>query len=411
MADAERKVSSPGRLWLVSEVFYPQETATGFYMTGIAEGLAADFDVHALCAQPPGEALPPSECHNGVRIERCCGTRLSKDVVALRLVNLATISAAIFFRAVRRLRRGDVALVVTNPPFLPFVVAAACRLRGARCLLRIDDVYPEVMVATGLTGPASLTTRLVAAMTRWLYRHVDHIVVLGRDMAELATKKLGAARTPVTVIPNWADVDLVSPRAKADTALARELGLTDRFVVQCAGNMGRAQGIETVFEAAEMLRGDAGIHFLFIGTGARRPWMEREVREKALANVTLLAPRPRADQPNFLNACDVAVIPLVPGMFGAGVPSRAYNVMAAGRPIIVVADPRSEVSLLVAEEGVGWAVAPGDPAALVGAILEARADPTRLAAMGARARATAERTYTRASVVGRYRDLVLGLIS
>lgn len=415
MCGMEDKVASDRRLWLISEVYYPQETATGYYMTGLAEGLAGDFVVHALCAQPPaapdGDPVPTAEMRNGVRIERCRGTRLNKDVVALRLVNLATISAAIFFRALRRLRRGDVALVVTNPPLLPFVVVAACRLRGARCVLRIDDVYPEVMVATGLTGPTSAVTRAVAAATRWLYRHVDHIVVLGRDMAELATRKLGSARTPVMVIPNWADVDLVMPVAKADSPLARELGLTAKFVVQCAGNMGRAQGIETVFKAAEMLRGHADLHFLFIGTGAKRPWMEREVRDKSLANVTLLDQRPRADQADFLNACDVAVIPLVPGMFGAGVPSRAYNVMAAGKPIIAVADPASEVSLVVAGEELGWVVAPGAAAALVQAILAARADPTSLHAMGVRARAAAEARYSRACIVDRYRNLVLSLLS
>jgi colanic acid biosynthesis glycosyl transferase WcaI len=414
MAQAAMKPAGQGRLWVISEVYYPQETATGFYMTGLAEGLARHFSVHVICAHPPcprgNSPVPSRETHRGVQIERCRGTTLNKDVVALRLLNLLTISAAILTRAVHNLRRWDVVLVVTNPPLLPFVVAAACRLRGARCVLRIDDVYPEVMVATGLTRPEALLARLLTVVTRRLYRSVDRIVVLGRDMKALVERKLGAPDSWVIVIPKWADVAEVHPIPKADSALARELNLVGKFVVQCAGNMGRAQGIEAVFAAAEMLKDNIDIHFLFVGTGAKRAWMEHQVQERALGNVTLVGQRPRADQSGFLNACDIAVVPLVPGMSGVGVPSRMYNVMAAGRPILAVADPDSELALVVQEERIGWLAHPAQPAALVKAILNARSHPELLREMGARARRAAEQRYTAERVLGFYREAIQGLL-
>jgi glycosyltransferase involved in cell wall biosynthesis len=147
------------------------------------------------------------------------------------------------------------------------------------------------------------------------------------------------------------------------------------------------------------------VHFLFIGSGGRKPWLESVVRQERLTNVTVLAPRPRTDQRLFLNACDVAITAFVPGMFGAGVPSRLYNILASGRPIVAAVDPQSELALVVREEQVGWTVAPGDVAGFVAAVLEARADRGRLAAMGARGRAAAAGRYSYEAVMRGYRDL------
>ncbi len=106
-----------------------------------------------------------------------------------------------------------------------------------------------------------------------------------------------------------------------------------------------------------------------------------------------------------LGAADVSVVAFVNGMAGISVPSRVYNVMCAGRPIIVVADRRSEVAELVAEHGLGWIVEPGDVRALVRAVEAAASDPYAVVAAGARARAVAEKFYTRGAVVAQYVSL------
>jgi glycosyltransferase involved in cell wall biosynthesis len=107
----------------------------------------------------------------------------------------------------------------------------------------------------------------------------------------------------------------------------------------------------------------------------------------------------------FLNACDVAITAFVPGMFGAGVPSRLYNILASGKPIVAAVDPQSELALVVREERVGWIVEPGDVTGFVSAVLEARADRARLAAMGVRGRAAAAGRYSYEAVMRGYRDL------
>jgi glycosyltransferase involved in cell wall biosynthesis len=392
---------------VASELYYPEDTSTGYYLTRIAEGLATEFPVRVLCAQPTyaarGQKAPSREERNGVLIERCPATSLDKDFLPFRLVNLATISLSLWIRALRRFRGGDTVVVVTNPPLLPFLVAAACRIVGARCVLLIHDVYPEVLVAMGLVRPGGLVARLLGRLSRRLYRGVDHIVALGRDMAILVGRKLDGDRPPVSVIPHWADLDRVAPVSPERSRLLAELGLEGKFVIQYSGNMGRTHDIETIVAAARRLTG-TDVHFLFIGPGAKKRWLDEAVR--GLANVTVLPAVPRAESLEMLGACHLGIIAMMPGMAGVSVPSRLYNVLASGRPVLAVTEPHSELALVVAEEDIGWVTPPGDDASLVHAIEDARQDLPRLHAMGARARAAAERRFSFSRSMAAYKGVV-----
>lgn len=411
-----------GRVWVASELYYPEETSTGFLLTRIAEGLAENFDVHVICGQPTysarGRRAPRRERRNGVAIERCWSTTLDKDRLPLRLLNAVSISLSMFLTALVRFRRGDKVLVVTNPPFLPFVVSAAARLRGARAALIVHDVYPEVLTAAGLAGHRSPATRAAGALTRALYRSVERIVVLGRDMHALTRAKLGSAAgqdasdaSKIVTIPNWADLQEVWPSPSDGVPLLRAHGLAGKFVAQYAGNMGRTHDLESIVEAARALAGDDQFHFLLLGGGAKSRAVTEGVARYALRNVTVAGQKPRSEQQTFLNACDVAVITFMPGLSGVSVPSRMYNVMAAGKPILAMADVDSELARVVAENEIGWVVPPTDWRGLVTALREAAADPARLAAMGARARAVAENRYALSHAIASYRELVATQLS
>jgi len=398
------------RLWVASELYYPETTSTGYFLTGIAEGLAEQFHVSVLCSQPTysarGTVAPRRERRGEVSIQRCAGTRFDKDHLPLRLVNAVTITAAICWAAFVRVRRGDLVLVVTNPPTLPFGIALACRLRGARFLLLIHDVYPELAVASGMARPESALVRAVAWATRRLYRAAGRTIVLGRDMQALVRRKLGDAPDTTVIIPNWGDVVGIEPRPASSSLLRARVAAAGDFVVQFMGNMGRSHGVETVVEAATRAASDSNLRFLFVGWGGRRRWLEEAVAERGLRQVTVLPPCSMAELPDYLAAADIAIIPFLPGMTGISVPSRMYNVMAAGRPILAVAEPDSELARVILEERIGWIVPPSNPEALLLAIVEARSDPDRLRQMGARARAAAERSYSLGRVKIAYQDLV-----
>jgi glycosyltransferase involved in cell wall biosynthesis len=386
------------RIWLVSELYYPEETSTGYYITKIAEGLAGHFEVHALCGQPTysarGVRAPRTEIHKGVAIERCIGTTLDKNVLLFRLINLITLSLSTFFRAIAQFKRGDRVMVVTTPPSLPFIVAIACRLRGASYLLLIHDNYPEILIAAKKAKPEGALVGLMNRMNKRLYKGAEQIIVVGRDMKNLLARKMNGDAKRIVTIPNWAELERVDPAPRRQNALLAELGLTDKFVLLYAGNMGYPNDLESILWCAEKLLARDEFHFLFIGSGVKKRWLEATVKKNGLRNVTVLPPRPRDDQTNFLNACDIAVISFVDQMLGVSMPSRTYNTLAAGKPMIGIADANSELAMVIREEQVGWVVPPGKPEELFQAMIEAQSSAGQLAEMGARARLAAEEKYS-----------------
>lgn len=407
------------KIWVISEVYYPDEQGTAYYMTKIAEGLSKYFDVHVLCGYPTvtarGKIVPKKEFLDGVNIERCQGTTFNKDSFILRSINIFSNGLSLFIKALLRIKKGEVVLVVTGPHILHFLVKLACSIKKVRCILRVDDVYPEALIATGVLSERNLIAKILFYVNRVLYDRMDKIIVLGRDMRKLALNKInelhGALNEKVIIIPNWADIEQVYPQPKKENPLLKELGLSNLFIVQCAGNMGRAQAIENMFKAIEFLRNEKNIHFMFIGGGGKRGWMENEVQRKRLTNITILNQLPRAEQINFLNACDIAMASLLSKMTGAGVPSRMYNIMAAGKPIIAVAPLDSELSMVVQEEGIGWVVPPDQPEKLADVILMAYFNRELVTEMGDRARRVAESKYSSKKIIEQYCTFISNIIN
>ena len=291
-------------IWFLSEVYFPDEQGTAFYTTGIAEGLAGTYNVHVLCSAPTvtarGSKVARKEIRNSVTIERCVGTTLNKDILPLRLINILTYSVTTLVKALVSVKKGDVVIAVTSPPSSPIMAKIVACCKGATCILRMEDVYPEILVATGMIRPKGGIDTCFGLLNKFLYKSADHIVVLGRDMKALAEQRIGATANHIQIIRSWADTDVITPAPKEDNALLKELGLTDKFVVSCVGNMGRAQAIEFIFEAISLLKDDQSIHFLFIGSGSKSAWVESEIRRRKLGNVTIVGQRPRNEQSCFI---------------------------------------------------------------------------------------------------------------
>ncbi|MFN6963416.1 MAG: glycosyltransferase family 4 protein [Pyrinomonadaceae bacterium] len=395
------------RLWIVTEVYYPEMISTGYYLTSIAEGLTADFDVKVICGQPNyaarGTIAPYREVHNGVEIFRTWSTRLDKNVIPYRVVNMFTLGASMFMRSIARFGPGDEVLVVTAPPSLPFTTALAALMRRSTYTLLLHDSYPEILVAVGKTKPDSALVRVANRLNRWLYKHARRIIVVGRDMKELMEQKARGLDPAIVTIPNWADLDLVEPGDRHNNPLLEQLGLRDKFVFMYAGNIGHPTDIESIIECASMLRDDERFHFVFVGSGAKKPWLDATVAERGLTNVSILGTRPREEQRVFLNACDVGLISLVGNMWGTAMPSRTYNILAAGKPILALTDEGSELARVIDEERVGWHIRPHDPAALRDAVIEIYSRRAELDEMGRRARAAAVEKYSPERAVESYR--------
>jgi colanic acid biosynthesis glycosyl transferase WcaI len=401
--------SAKQRVWLICELYYPEVNATGHYITQIGTGLAEEFDVNVICGQPnylsKGQRAPARDSHKNVKIFRVWSTTLDKDVLIFRLINMVTIGSSMFLKSLRLLKRGDHVLVVTAPPSLPYTTALAALAKGASYVVLLHDLYPDILVAVGKTAKGSLLYKTVERMNRWLYKNANRLIVVGRDMYQRVSEKASGLDAQIITIPNWSDLHAITPLPKESNLLLQSLGISSEFVLMYAGNIGHPTDIETIVEAADAVNDDPTIHFVFVGSGAKKAWLEREVDRRGLSNVSVLGQLPREEQNTFLNACDVGLVSLIPGMLGTAMPSRTYNILAAGKPIIALTEPGSELAQVIDEESVGWHTFPGDAEALVAIINAAREDPKILLEMGTRARSVAEDKYSPEKAVESYAEL------
>jgi glycosyltransferase involved in cell wall biosynthesis len=256
-----------------------------------------------------------------------------------------------------KLRRGDVAITVPAPFMLPYAFAAAAKLKGARSVLIMHDLYPDVLIMAGLLKPDSLLAKAMRGLNALMFRALDAVVVIGRDTEKLLLRYGGMTSEKIHFIPNWATLERGVRAIAPDNPYRRPLSA--RFVVGLSGNLGFTHDPVIVFEAARRLRDDANIHFLLSGWGVGFDQLKAMQAEARLANVTLVG-RVEDDQLEaFLSAADIWIIPYRRNVAGVSVPSRFYNLLAIGRPVILVSEPDAEAALTVTEHDVGWVVEPG----------------------------------------------------
>jgi len=176
--------------------------------------------------------------------------------------------------------------------------------------------------------------------------------------------------------------------------LARELGLEGKFVVGYLGTHGLSHQLENILDTAERLQNWVDISFLLVGSGAARDGLIAEKKKRGLANVIFVPPQPKSEIHRFWSLCDAALIHLKNDpLFATVIPSKTFEAMAVGLPLIVVA-PRGEVSSIVEREQAGIWVPAADPDAFSAAVLTLRSDSLRHAAFARRSLAAAPR-YTR----------------
>ena len=393
---------------VITELYYPEQNATGYFLTGIAEALAAnEAEVSVLCAQPSynqrGVKAPKLEKRSGVNIRRCWSTTFDPKKIWGRLLNFVTTSLSIGWRAMFFIKRGSKVLVVTNPPLLPFLVRIVCWLKGAKFVLLVHDVYPDVFVPLGLLKPTHPVYKLMSWMNGKLYASSDTVIALGRDMSRLIEDK-SKRRAKIKVIPNWADVDVIQPESKFENTLLQELDLVDKFIVHYSGNHGRTHDLLSLVEAANLLKDELQIHFLLIGEGSGKAEAVARAEELGLGNITFHTFVDRSELNVSLNASDVSVLAFKRGMAGISVPSRLYNLMAAGKPILALVDDASEVSDVIRDAALGVTIPPESPSLFAELILRMKNDPDIRKRMAANSRKEALEKYSYSSIRKHYRS-------
>jgi colanic acid biosynthesis glycosyl transferase WcaI len=301
----------------------------------------------------------------------------------------------------------DVLVTVSPPLFLGAVSRLWAALHGRPFLFVVQDLQPDAAADLGMLGRNPLmrqALRFLFALERWIYRGAARITLLTEGMRRKVTAK-GIDPERVVVAPDWVDATFLKPVDPAP--FRREHGLEDHFVVLHAGNMGVKQGLETVLEAARILREEEKILFLLVGEGARKEALKRDARGRGLENVRFLPLRPREEVPAMHAAADVCLLSQRPEVSDIVMPCKVLGILACGRPLLAMANEGTEVARTLEEAQAGVRIAPGDAQALAAAILEARADPGALRRWGEAARRYAVERWDRDRVLSDFEQLLI----
>jgi colanic acid biosynthesis glycosyl transferase WcaI len=395
----------PGKILVASQHYLPDSSTTAVYMAAIAEGLAIDNQVVVLSGSPNSLSKASDDQKKPTVIEIQNGSP-RKDALVRRAISISLLALRMFFSTLMRASRSDIVFCVTTPFTLPYAVILAAKLRGAATALLIYDLYPEALERAELIKPHSMTARLIRLANTVLFRSLDAIITIGRDVEPLLLAYKGVPRNKINLIPNWTLLPVGYRELAPDNRF--RAGRHSRLIVGLSGNLGFTHSPRTVFEAARLLREDTDIHLILSGWGIGwKQLCDLQAADK-LDNVTLLEPVPEAELVEFLSAADVWVIPYRRNIAGVSVPSRLYNLLAVGRAVIVAAESYSEAALVVAEENVGWVVPPEDPRQLADAIRLAASDRAATIRKGRRA-AEAAKKFSSNAAIARYREVLLRL--
>jgi glycosyltransferase involved in cell wall biosynthesis len=303
--------------------------------------------------------------------------------------------------ALGKLGQTDV-IFVQSPP-LPIGIAALAfsRLKRAPFVFNVSDIWPQSAIELGmLRNP--LAIRLAEMLERHIYRRASRVTVPTPGILEKLAAR-GIPRDKLFWLTNGVDTETYRPQPP-DPALASTLGLDGRKVFIYAGTHGLSQGLDVILEAAK-LTADPDILYVLAGEGADKAALVAKAKAEGIANVRFLPNQPKSAMPALLNLAYASVISLKPlDLFRSALPSKMYESMAVGQPI--VASMWGEAADLVRPAGCGLVTQPGDAQALRDAVVALAHDPAGAHGMGARGREYVVEHFNRQKIAERLRALL-----
>lgn len=380
----------PCRVLLLTQWFDPEPTIKGLPFA--RELVRRGFSVEVVTGFPnyPSGRLYPGyrlrllqrETIDGVRVSRVPLYPSHDQSAIRRLLNYASFGLAAMLYGSLAAGRADVVYAYHPPLTVGIAAVLVGALRRRPVLCDIQDMWPDTLAATGMIRDARLL-RIVDAICRWIYRHVDRIVVLSPGFSRLLQER-GVLPGKLEVIYNWADEAAL---LEEGGSLPQAYPAADRFRVVFAGNMGKAQALESVLEAAAILqRRGSRVSFVLIGGGVELGNLKRRAEQEALSNVVFLPAVPMSAIGAHLRAADALLVHLRRDpLFAITIPSKTQAYMTVGKPLLLAVE--GDASDLVTRSRCGVLAVPEDPQSIAESAERLAGMPAaELARMGANAK-------------------------
>lgn len=328
--------------------------ATAQHLTDLAAELSArGHDVTVIASDrgydDPQARFPRRESWRNIRIIRIPSLSLGKSSRWQRALNFASFMIVCALRLLA-MRRFDVVVALTSPPLISFLGALFVRLKGGKFCFWVMDLNPDEAIAAGWLDARSIVARVLKRMLRYSLKHAEQTIVLDRFMKERVIAK-GTVPERVAIIPPGSIDDAVKFSLAGREAFRREHGLTDRFVVMYAGNHSPCHPLDTLLDAALRLKKREDVAFCFVGGGSEHSKVKQFALRHELRNLKCLPYQPLSELSNSLSAADLHVVVMGEEFVGIVHPSKIYNIMAVGAPVLYVGPEASHVTDIAMQNG------------------------------------------------------------
>jgi len=336
------------------------------------------------------------EVIDGIRVIRS-SIRYSTKLSIGQRVSSFTKFALSTIKKVKAEKNVDLVFATSTPLTVAIPGVLGAKYHKVPFMLEIRDLWPELPKALGVRNPFLLFP--MKQLELWAYRNAQRIIALAPGI-KAGIAQTGYPEDKIALIPNSADIDVFKPAVTSNTSKSIKLMFT--------GAHGIANGLDAVINAAKVLqdRGESGIQFLFIGSGATKAKLIERTKELSLLNVMFYNPVPKIELARVLSDADVGMMILknVPAFYDGTSPNKYFDYIASGLPVLV--NYPGWLKEMIEREGCGIYVPPDDPTAFADAVVRLRDNPEERIAMGLRSRALAVRDYARDDLAERFIEVL-----
>jgi colanic acid biosynthesis glycosyl transferase WcaI len=400
------------KLTLLTQYFPPEIGAPQARLSELAGYFVeAGHEVSVLTAMPSYPmgrvfdgygGLVKREDWRGVNVVRSFIVPSQSAALVPRLTNYLSFAATSAVTGTFALRRADFLLTESPPLFLGATGIYLSRLKRARLIFNVSDLWPDGAVRIGVIRAGSVPHRLAEQLEALCYRAAWLVTGQSRTILESVEERFPGVRT--YHLSNGCDTRRYGLHKATPEARAR-LGPQDKFVVLYAGLHGIPQGLDQILDVAERCKHDDRLRFVLIGDGPVKSSLIERAGRTGLDNVSFLDSVPSAELPPLLASADALLITLGFDLPGA-VPSKIYESMASERPLILVAV--GEAAEIVKRHDAGIVVAPRRIDELAEALLRLVESREASRAMAARAKAAAVKHFDRGAIAARFIEFLEG---
>lgn len=263
------------------------------------------------------------------------------------------------------------------------------------------DLYPQIIEESYANPVVRLICSFWHAMNCRIYPKIDQMITIGNVMRDSINEPL-KKKIDIDVVPIACNVESLIPREKASNPFIQDNGLAGKFIVLYSGKLGYGHNISAFVKAAELLRAEDGIEFVFIGKGPRCAEVETAIRNGA-PNVKLFPYQSEEMFPYSMACGDVGIVSQEERVAHLFLPSKTYSMMACGMPVIGLCSNRDDLKMLLEESGAGFAIYGGEPEKIAGHVLQLYRDRALHQQMAAQARKYIVENYSENVVIAKYR--------